>query len=184
MKNTLLILIYITLFSCESKNEVNDLNESIELPALRFNNSFSQPYRILRTTISEANHFDKKYGNTDLTLGYVLRYYFYTAIDLDNDKSELISMDKSSFKLNSTENPEEIVIETINEIRKMTFGSSEFKSFIEKYFSQCVDISKIVNDCIAIQIYDPVCGCNGFTYPNSAYALCHGVSDYKKGPCN
>ena len=96
MKNTFLILIYITLFSCESKNEVNDLNESIELPALRVNNSFSQPYRILRTTISEANHFDQKYGNTDLTLGYVLRYYFYTAIDLDNDKSELISMDKSS----------------------------------------------------------------------------------------
>ena len=62
MKNTFLILIYITLFSCESKNEVNDLNESIELPALRVNNSFSQPYRILRTTISEANHFDQKYG--------------------------------------------------------------------------------------------------------------------------
>ena len=103
-------------------------------PALRVNNSFSQPYRILRTTISEANHFDQKYGNTDLTLGYVLRYYFYTAIDLDNDKSELISMDKSSFKLSSTENPEELVIETINEIRKMTFGSSDLKSFIEKFF--------------------------------------------------
>ena len=46
-------------FSCESKNEVNDINESIELPALRVNNSFSQPYRILRTTISEANHLIK-----------------------------------------------------------------------------------------------------------------------------
>ena len=184
MKNILLILIYITFFSCESKNEVNDLNESIELPALRVNNSFSQPYRILRTTISEANQFDQKYGNTDLTLGYVLRYYFYTAIDLDSDRSELISMDKSSFKLNITENPEELVIETINEIRKMTFGSSEFNSFIEKYFSKCIDISKIVNDCIAIEIYDPVCGCNGFTYTNSGYASCNGISDYKKGPCN
>lgn len=184
MKNILLILIYITLFSCESKNEVNDLNESIELPALRINNSFSQPYRILKTTISEANQFDQKYGNTDLTLGYVLRYYFYTAIDLDSDRSELISMDKSSFKLKSTETPEELVIEAINEIRKMTFGSSEFNSFIEKYFSKCVDISKIVNDCIAIEIYDPVCGCDGFTYTNSGYASCNGVSNYKKGPCN
>ena len=87
-------------------------------------------------------------------------------------------------KLNITENPEELVIETINEIRKMTFGSSEFNSFIEKYFSKCIDISKIVNDCIAIEIYDPVCGCNGFTYTNSGYASCNGISDYKKGPCN
>lgn len=31
--------------------------------------------------------------------------------------------------------------------------------------------------------YDPVCGCDGNTYQNSAHAECEGITDYKKGKC-
>jgi hypothetical protein len=38
-------------------------------------------------------------------------------------------------------------------------------------------------DGVWIQIYDPVCGCNGVTYSNSSEAECKGITSYKKGKC-
>ena len=70
MNSVLLSLIYFSLISCSSKNDSisaeTDLQvESIELPALRTNNSFTTPYRALQTTIKDQSAFDEKYGNTD-----------------------------------------------------------------------------------------------------------------------
>ena len=184
MKNIFFTFLIINLLSCdEAKNEVSDIYESIELPALRINNTFVQPFRILKTTISDASKFDVKYGNTDLTVGYVLRYYFYTGIDLNADKTALISMNIQSFALQESDNSEQITREAISEIRQMAFGSQEFEEFVEKYFSGCVDSSKVVNNCVYPTVYEPVCGCNGLTYSNSSAAACDGVTNYQEGPC-
>ena len=107
MKFLLTILVLITSFSCSDEYSVNNDREQspseiIELPALRTNLSFNQPYRILKTTISDPTFFDKNYGNLEISIGYVLRYYFYTAIDLNSDKNELISMDRSTFTMPDT----------------------------------------------------------------------------------
>lgn len=38
-------------------------------------------------------------------------------------------------------------------------------------------------DCICIEIYEPVCGCNQKTYSNSCFAACDGITSYEPGEC-
>ena len=48
----------------------------------------------------------------------------------------------------------------------------------------CINTTKISNT-VCIEIYDPVCGCNGITYPNSCYATTfNGVKSFTKGACD
>jgi hypothetical protein len=49
-------------------------------------------------------------------------------------------------------------------------------------------VACIINkpDCSTINLsfeYIPVCGCDGFTYQNSGYAYCSGISQYFDGEC-
>ena len=48
----------------------------------------------------------------------------------------------------------------------------------------CIDDSKICKDCACIEIYEPVCGCDGQTYGNSCYAGIAGVTQFVEGTCN
>ncbi len=184
MKILILFLFFPLILGCEAKNDFDSIYQSIDLAPLRTNNTFSQPFRILKTKISDADLFDAKYGNTELSIGYVLRYYFYTGIDLNADSSELISMNLQLFNLKDTDDASEISIDAIEEIRKMEYGSVEYEEFIGKYLSDCIDIIKIQSDCVIPAIYEPVCGCDGFTYSNSVEAQCNGVVSFEKGKCD
>ena len=48
----------------------------------------------------------------------------------------------------------------------------------------CIDESKINDQIACIEIYDPVCGCNDKTYPNSCYAELEGITDWSRGTGN
>ena len=102
------------------------IDQKFELPALRFSENFSKPYRVLKTTISDKSLFQQYYNNTNLTLDYVIRYHFYTSIDLNSEKNQLISMDGSKFNL-SSKNALDLTDEVISLVSKMYFGEKEFK---------------------------------------------------------
>ena len=106
------------------------INQEEDLPALRLSNNFSKPYRVLKTTISDKSLFQQYYNNTNLTLDYVIRYHFYTSIDLNSEKNQLISMDGTKFNL-SSKNAVDITDEVISLVSRMYFGETEFKEFKE-----------------------------------------------------
>ena len=106
------------------------INQEEELPALRLSDNFSKPYRVLKTTISDKSLFQQYYNNTNLTLDYVIRYHFYTSIDLNSEKNQLISMDGTKFNL-SSKNALDLTDEVISLVSKMYFGEKEFKEFKE-----------------------------------------------------
>jgi hypothetical protein len=120
MKN-LLLLLFIPVVC---------FGQEVELPALRLSNNFSKSYRVLKTTISDKSLFKQNYNNTDLTLDYVIRYHFYTSIDLNEGKNQLISMDGTTFNL-SSENAEDLTDEVISLVGGMYFGKKEFNAFKE-----------------------------------------------------
>ena len=103
-------------------------SDKIDLKALRESDNYTKPYRILKTTISDKFSFQSKYLDSEMTLDYVLRYHFYTAIDLNANTNQLISMDGTKFNL-SSQNAKEITNEIIFLVSKMYTGKKEFESF-------------------------------------------------------
>ena len=99
-----------------------------QLPALRYSDGFSKPYRVLNTTISDKSLFDQYYNDTNLTLDFVIRYHFYTSINLNSNQNELISMDGTKFNL-SSKNAKDLTDEIISLVSKMYVGRKEFIEF-------------------------------------------------------
>ena len=120
MRNVILVIAILLSFSSYSQAE--------ELPALRLSDGFSKPYRVLNTTISDKSLFDQYYNDTEITLDYVIRYHFYTSINLNSDQNELISMDGTKFNL-SSKNAKDLTDEFISLVSKMYVGRKEFIEF-------------------------------------------------------
>ena len=108
----------------------NSYSQEAELPALRLSDNFSKPYRVLNTTISDKSLFQQYYNDTNLTLDYVIRYHFYTSINLNSEQNELISMDGTKFNL-SSKNAKELTDEIISLVSNMYVGRKEFMEFKE-----------------------------------------------------
>jgi hypothetical protein len=122
MKNYFFFMLIPFFFFGQSKDQ------ELELTALRQSNNFSKPYRILKTTISDQSVFQQIYKDTNFTLDYVIRYHFYTSIDLNANKNQLISMDGTTFDL-SSKNAIDLTDEVISLVSRMYYGKNEFKEF-------------------------------------------------------
>ena len=108
----------------------NSSSQESELPALRLSDNFSKSYRVLNTTISDKSLFQQYYNDTNLTLDYVIRYHFYTSINLNSEQNQLISMDGTRFNL-SSKNAQDLTDEIISLVSNMYVGRKEFNEFKE-----------------------------------------------------
>tara|TARA_Y200000002_G_C22472951_1_gene575414 strand:+ start:123 stop:557 length:435 start_codon:yes stop_codon:yes gene_type:complete len=122
------ILLILLLFSFSLSSQ--SIQKNFKLPALRHKDSFSKSYRVLKTTISDKSLFEQNYNNTNLTLGYVLRYHFYTSINLNSEINQLISIDGTKFNL-SSKNAYDLTDEIISLVSKMYLGKKELEEFKE-----------------------------------------------------
>ena len=134
IKLLLILLFLIPLFAFEDESFILNDNKLV-LPALRERSAthFNNGTRDFYTLISDSNAFNVIYPGTNKSCGYIIRYYFYTNIFLNNEVSLLISMDGSKFDV-STSN--DIIMKTknmISIINGMSFGWQEYRDFISKY---------------------------------------------------
>ena len=121
--------------------------ETLEiLKALRSKDGiFSNSSRNMKSSVEHSVDFDQNFPGTNVSCGYVLRYFFYTNIHLNSNDAMLISMDGTRFDIplsKKNQNVDSAIYETkivINLIRGMYYGNSEFKEFIEKYPNAEVD---------------------------------------------
>ena len=134
IKLLFILLFLVPLFACEDESFILN-NNKLVLPALRERSAthFNNGTRDFYTLISDSNAFNVIYPGTNKSCGYIIRYYFYTNIFLNNEVSLLISMDGSKFDV-STSN--DIIMQTknmISIINGMSFGWQEYRDFISKY---------------------------------------------------
>ena len=121
-----LIVLFIWLFT-----SITLAQDIPEMKVYIKNNNMEKGYRTLKTTFSDSLLFKNKFKDSDYSLDYVLRYYYATAIDLDCDKNELISMSGLVFPIESLK-PDEIVEEVMYLIGNMYYGRKEDKDFKTK----------------------------------------------------
>ena len=122
--------ILLTLLLISFNLSSQSIQKDVKLPALRHKDSFSNSSRVLKTTISDKSLFEQYYNNTNITLDYVIRYHFYTSINLNSEINQLISMDGTKFNL-SSKNAYDLTNEVISLVSKMYLGKKEFKEFKE-----------------------------------------------------
>ena len=113
-------------------SSLNFAQDEPEMKVYIKNNNMEKGYRTLKTTFSDSLIFKKKYKGSNYSLDYVLRYYYATAIDLDCNKNELISMSGLVFQIESVK-PDEIVEEVMTLIGNMYFGRKEDNDFKKKF---------------------------------------------------
>ena len=146
IKNLLLIfLISLANWNCRytnnSKAQYTEGSENIILTALkeRTDLEFDNKTRDFHTIVNDSSKFEHIFPNTDVSCGYVIRYFFHTNIHLGKDLNKLISMNGSKFNieiLGSVEEKEYIISLTesvLTTIGNMYFGSYELQEFLSIY---------------------------------------------------
>ena len=122
------------------KNMAAEEETSEILKALRSKDGiFANISRNMKSSVEYSVDFDQNFPGTNVSCGYILRYFFYTNIHLKSDSPMLISMDGTEFDIdykNQISGNSIVLYETkvvINLIKGMYYGNSEFKEFIEQY---------------------------------------------------
>ena len=190
------IVLAFSIFSCEdSKSNISSLEESQEkwnshsLKSYRMNlnivcNCIPTPdidIRVDDGKISLINANGSSYVNPDIDSTF---WHAKTVDGLFSFIEEKLSENpfQKTLKFNSKYGyPEEIFFDIEEMIADEEIG------YVVHSFSPinegCIDSSMISNNP-CIEVYDPVCGCDGATYSNSCKASVSGVTSFVPGICS
>ena len=190
------IVLAFSIFSCEdSKSNISSLEESQEkwnshsLKSYRMNlnivcNCIPTPdidIRVDDGKISLINANGSSYVNPDIDSTF---WHAKTVDGLFSFIDEKLSENpfQKTLKFNSKYGyPEEIFFDIEEMIADEEIG------YVVHSFSPinegCIDSSMISNNP-CIEVYDPVCGCDGATYSNSCKASVSGVTSFVPGICS
>ena len=146
IKNLVLIILFsLCNLNCKqiygSKTENTNMSGSNILMALneRDDLGFDNKTRDLYSIVKDSLKFDYIFPNTDVSCGYVIRYFFHTNIHLGKESNKLISMNGSIFNFENVDSMEgrEYIISLTKRvlitIGDMYFGSSELQEFLNVY---------------------------------------------------
>lgn len=146
IKNLVLIILFsLCNLNCKqiygSKTENTNMSASNILMALneRDDLGFDNKTRDLYSIVKDSLKFDYIFPNTDVSCGYVIRYFFHTNIHLGKESDKLISMNGSIFNFENVDSMEgrEYIISLTKRvlitIGDMYFGSSELEEFLNVY---------------------------------------------------
>ena len=146
IKNLVLIILFsLCNLNCKqiygSKTENTNMSASNILMALneRDDLGFDDKTRDLYSIVKDSLKFDYIFPNTDVSCGYVIRYFFHTNIHLGKESNKLISMNGSIFNFENVDSMEEreyiisLTKRVLITIGDMYFGSSELQEFLNVY---------------------------------------------------
>ena len=147
MTKNLLLIFFVSLgnWNCSyiHKSEIKHTDMSADniLTALEERNdlAFDNKTRDLYTIVGDSSKFDFIFPNTDVSCGYVIRYFFHTNIHLGKEMNKIISMNGSIFDIKNFDNIEEkeyiisLTESVLMTIGDMYYGSSELQAFLNIY---------------------------------------------------
>ena len=124
-------------------SQTRSTNVSVDniLPALKERNDlgFDNKTRDLHSIVRDSLKFDYIFPNTDVSCGYVIRYFFHTNIYLGKESNKLVSMNGSIFNFENIDIMEEreyiisLTKSVLMVVGDMYFGSSELQEFLNIY---------------------------------------------------
>ena len=120
--------------SSEPDNYINEPEVILDALRERSDVGFKNKTRNYYTLINDSLLFETIFPGTEISCGYILRFYFYTNIYLSANSNELFSMDGSKFVLsNSSKDVIILTREIIAVIGGMLMGANELEKFLADY---------------------------------------------------